>query len=140
MYNKGNNLLNTLRQIVNNDDKWRAMLRGLNKEFYHQTVTTKQIEEYIATSVGLKLNAFFDQYLRDYRIPVFEYGVRNGNLVYRWSNCINTFDMPVKIYIDGKEKIVSPTATPKMEKLETETATIKVDPDFYVYSFNTLGK
>ena len=140
MYNKGNNLLHTLRQIVNNDEKWRAMLRGLNKEFYHQTVTTQQIENYMAEKLGLKLGPFFDQYVRDYRIPVFEYSFRNGNLIYRWANCIDTFNMPVKIYINGKEKLVYPTWELKGEKLESNEASIKVDPDFYVYSYNTMGK
>ncbi|HEY8937046.1 MAG TPA: M1 family metallopeptidase [Cyclobacteriaceae bacterium] len=140
MYNKGNNILHTLRQINNNDEKWRAMLRGLNKDFYHQTVTTQQIEEYVAKSLDLKLQSFFDQYLRDYRIPVFEYWVRNENLIYRWSNCIDTFDMPVKIYVDGKEKLLKPTAQPQVEKLDSNQPAIKVDPDFYVYSFNIMGK
>jgi aminopeptidase N len=140
MYNKGNNLLHTLRQIVNNDDKWRAMLRGLNKEFYHQTVTTQQVENYMAQTLGLKLEPFFDQYVRDYRIPVFEYSLRNGNLVYRWSNCIETFDMPLKIYVNGKEKLIRPTAELKAEKLESSEASVKVDPDFYVYRYNTMGE
>jgi len=140
MYNKGNNLLHTLRQIVNNDEKWRATLRGLNKEFYHQTVTTKQIEDYMATSLGLKLGTFFDQYLRDSRIPVLEYWVKDDALLYRWSNCIVSFDMPVKIYVDGVEKLLRPTTQPKMEKLDTKAISIKVDPDFYVYSFNIMGK
>ena len=140
MYNKGNNLLHTLRQIANDDEKWRAALRGLNKEFYHQTITTKQIEDYMAKSLGLQLDSFFDQYLRDYRIPVFEYWVKDGVLLYHWSNCIDSFDMPVKIYVNGIEKVLKPTVSPKMEKLETKEASIKVDPDFYVYSFNTMGK
>ena len=140
MYNKGNNLLHTLRQIVNNDDKWRSMLRGLNKEFYHQTVTTQQIENYMAKALDLKLGPFFDQYLRDYRIPVFEYSFQNGNMVYRWSNCIDTFDMPVKIYVNGKDKLVRPTRELKAEKLESNEVSVKVDPNFYVYSYNTSGK
>ncbi len=80
MYPKGANMLHTLRQIVNNDSTWRAMLRGLNEEFYHQTVTTKQIENYMAKFTGLELTAFFNQYLRDYRIPVLEYEIRNEKL------------------------------------------------------------
>lgn len=139
MYNKGNNMLHTLRQIVNDDEKWRAMLRGLNKEFYHQTVTTKQIEEYIASSLGLKLDAFFDQYLRDIRIPVFEYAIRDGKLSYHWTNCIPGFDMPVKVWIDGKEVILNPTRQTKSEKLETGKTTLTVDSNYYVYNFNTLG-
>jgi aminopeptidase N len=139
MYNKGNNLLHTLRQVVNDDAAWKAMLRGLNKEFYHQTVTTKQVEEYIAKSLNLNLTAFFDQYLRDNRIPVFEYLVKDGNLTYHWSNCIRGFDMPVKVTIDGKEKVLKTTTRPSTEKLETKGAVIKVDPNYYVYTFNTMG-
>lgn len=139
MYNKGNNLLHTLRQVVNNDDAWKAMLRGLNKEFYHQTVTTKQVEEYMAKSLNLNLTTFFNQYLRDNRIPVFEYFVKDGTLAYRWSNCVRGFDMPVKITIDGKEKVLKATTRPSTEKLETKEAVIKVDPNYYVYTFNTMG-
>ncbi len=47
MYFKGANMLHTLRQLIEDDEKWRQILRGLNKTFYHQTVTTKQIEDYI---------------------------------------------------------------------------------------------
>ncbi|HEU5292015.1 MAG TPA: M1 family metallopeptidase [Cyclobacteriaceae bacterium] len=139
MYNKGNNMLHTLRQINNNDETWKAMLRGLNKEFYHQTVTTKQVEDYIAKSLNLNLTGFFDQYLRDPRVPVFEYYVRDGNLTYHWSNCIRTFDMPVKVYIDGKEKVLKATTRPATEKLETKEASVVVDKNYYVYSFNTMG-
>ncbi|MCU0399910.1 MAG: M1 family metallopeptidase, partial [Algoriphagus sp.] len=73
MYYKGGNLLNMLREILNDDEKWRQVLRGLNKEFYHQTVTTQQVESYISQSFGMDLKPIFDQYLRDERIPVFEY-------------------------------------------------------------------
>jgi len=134
MYNKGNALLHTLRQVVNNDEYWRAMLRGLNKEFYHQTVTTKQVEDYMAKSLNLKLDKFFDQYLRDTRIPVLEYFVKEGNLVYRWSNCVKGFDMPVKVWIDGQEKMLKPKTSPQSEKIG-EAKIVTVDPNFYVYSF-----
>ncbi|HQK39559.1 MAG TPA: M1 family metallopeptidase, partial [Flavobacterium alvei] len=73
MYPKGGNMLHTLRQIVNDDPKWRTILRGLNSTFYHQTVTTKQIEDYLSKAVGLDLNPFLNQYLRAIRIPTFEY-------------------------------------------------------------------
>ncbi|HEY3430761.1 MAG TPA: M1 family metallopeptidase [Cyclobacteriaceae bacterium] len=139
MYNKGNNMLHTLRQVVNNDDAWKAMLRGLNKEFYHQTVTTKQVEDYIAKSLNLNLTGFFNQYLRDNRIPVFEYLVRDGNLTYHWSNCIRSFDMPVKVYVNGKALLLKPTVQPKTEKLEGKEAVVTVDKNYYVYTFNTMG-
>ena len=135
MYNKGNALLHTLRQVVNDDALWKSMLRGLNKEFYHQTVTTKQVEEYMAKTLNLNLTAFFDQYLRDSRIPTLEYLVSNGRLIYRWSNCIDSFDMPVKVWVNGKEMLLKPTTQAKVEKVEAG-ATVVVDKNYYVYSFN----
>ena len=62
-------MIHTLRQLVNGDEQWRQILRGLNKTFYHQTVSTKDIETYISNESGLDLTAFFNQYLRDIRIP-----------------------------------------------------------------------
>jgi aminopeptidase N len=137
MYSKGSNLLHTLRQVVNDDAKWKATLRGLNKEFYHKTVTTKEIEDYISKSVGRDLKPFFDQYLRDVRVPVLEYRIQNGVMVYHWSNCIASFNMPVKIWVDGKERMLNPTARPKQEKLDGAKE-IKVDSNYYVYSYNTM--
>lgn len=140
MYNKGSNMLHTLRQLVDDDEKWRAMLRGINKEFYHQTVTTEQIETYIAESLGLNLDSFFDQYLRQKEIPVFEYWNNDGELYYRWANCIRAFDMPLKIKIDGKETLISPTKRLQKMKLSKKEATIEIDPEFYIYSTDIMGK
>ena len=73
MYYKGANMLHTLRQLIENDEKWRQILRGLNSTFYHQTVTTEQIENYISQQSGIDLTEFFNQYLRTTKIPTLEY-------------------------------------------------------------------
>jgi aminopeptidase N len=65
MYYKGGNMLHTLRQIINDDEKWRGILRGMNGDFYHQVVTGEQIENYLSEKTGLNLTSIFDQYLRD---------------------------------------------------------------------------
>ena len=108
MYNKGANMLHTLRQIVNNDEKWRTILRGLNSTFYHQTVTTKQIEDFLNQAVGLDLGPFFNQYLRDIRIPTLEYKFKDNNLAYRWTNCVPGFNIPLKVTLNGKEQWLKP--------------------------------
>ena len=72
MYYKGANLIHTIRQIINDDEKFRQILRGLNKDFYHQTVTSKQVEDYIIQKSGKDLSKVFDQYLRTTQIPVLE--------------------------------------------------------------------
>jgi aminopeptidase N len=133
-------MLHTIRQIVNDDKKWRNILRGLNKDFYHQVVKGSQIENYIIEKTGINLKPVFDQYLRDIRIPVFEYSLKGNNLSFRWNNCIPGFTMPLKIYISGKEQVVKPTPFFTNLKLETENAIIKVDPGYYVATLNITGK
>jgi aminopeptidase N len=130
MYPKGGNMLHAIRQITNNDEKWRQILRGLNKTFYHQTVTTQQIEAYLSKNVGRDLSKVFDQYLRDVRIPVLEYSVEKNRISYRWSNCLEGFDMPVKVTVDGgKEEFIYPITSWKSIKGKSE---LKVDENFYV--------
>lgn len=132
MYPKGGNMLHTLRQILNNDEKWRTILRGLNSTFYHQTVTTKQIEDYLSQQIGIDLKPFFDQYLRDIRIPTFEYNVQGNNLEYRWTNCVPGFNMPVKVTVNGKEQWLKPQAEWTNMPQKSKFLKLEVDNDFYV--------
>lgn len=140
MYDKGGNMLHTLRQIVNDDDKWRSILRGLNKDFYHQVVKGSQIENYISEKTGLNLKPFFDQYLRDIRIPVFEYYIKGTRLYFRWNNAVQGFNMPLKIYVSGKMVNITPSTRFNSVDILTDSATIVVDPDYYVASLNMTGK
>ena len=132
MYSKGGNMLHTLRQIVNDDKKWRKILRGLNSTFYHQTVTTKQIEDYLGENIGINLNPFFNQYLRDTRIPILEYYFKEGQLFYRWSNCVSGFNMPIKIHVNGVEKWLKPETDWKTELNTEENPKLLIDVNFYV--------
>jgi aminopeptidase N len=140
MYYKGGNMLHTLRQIIDNDEKWRDILRGLNREFYHQVVKGSQIEDYIIEKTGLDMKPFFDQYLRDIRIPVFEYYVKGEDLSFRWNNCVQGFNMPLRIYVNGEPVNISPTRGFKSIQLEPGNALITVDPGYYVAVLNMTGK
>ncbi len=108
VYYKGGNVLNTLRTWVDDDDTWRRMLRSLNQQFYHQTVKSVQVEAQMAEVLSIDLTAFFDQYLRDARIPIFEYYFKEGNLHFRWTNAISGFDMPVDVTISGQALRLEP--------------------------------
>lgn len=135
MYYKGGNLLNMLREILNDDEKWRQILRGLNQEFYHQTVTTQQVESYISQAFGTDLKPIFDQYLRDHRIPVFEYYYSDEKtLNYRFSNCLTNFEMPVDVELGGKSQRIK--ANTKWNQLKVgQNSELGIDPDFYVSVF-----
>jgi len=130
IYSKGANVLHTIRQIANSDEKWRRILRGLNKDFYHQTVETKQIENYISDKMGYDLSTFFDQYLRTTNIPVFEYKLNDGLLEYKWTNVVDGFKMPVEVFV-GDEKIrLNPTQETK--SIDVKSEKIRLDKNYYV--------
>jgi aminopeptidase N len=133
MYSKGANLLHMIRSICNDDKLWRQTLRGLNKEFYHKTVTTNEIEEYISKSIGIDLSKTFDQYLRDSRLPVLEYYFDNSSLYYRWRDVIDEFDMQVEVYLDDIKVILNPT-TVWNELMVLKETDLKINNNYYINS------
>ena len=140
MYYKGGSMLHSIRQIVGDDEKWRAILRGMNRDFYHQVVKGSQIENYLSEKTGRDLKPLFDQYLRDIRIPVFEYFIKGTRLSFRWNNCVPGFNMPLKIFVSGKEMKIVPTTMFTSVDLGVSNAVIVVDPNYYVASLNMTGK
>ncbi|GAB3762008.1 M1 family metallopeptidase [Spirosoma pomorum] len=132
MYYKGGNMLHMIRQMVGDDDKWRQVLRGLNKTFYHQTVTTQQIEQYMIEQTGKNLKPIFDQYLRNTQIPVLEYRPVAGGIQYRWTNCIADFTMPVRVCLGESGPYQQLQPTKQWKTLTTKQAT-KLTPDANYY-------
>lgn len=135
MYPKGANLIHTIRQLVDNDEKFRQILRGINKEFYHVTTTSAAVEVYIAKKSGLKLEKVFDQYLRYAKIPVLEYKIDNGVLSYRWITDVKGFDMPVKVLLKPDNYTwIKPTNEWKTSKIDSSVTmdSFRTEPNFYV--------
>ena len=111
MYFKGGNLLHTIRQIVDDDPLWRAILRGLNHTFWHQTVTSAQVERYIIEQSGKDLGKVFDQYLRHARIPALQHYFEGGRIHYRWRADVAGFEMPVKVKLsEGLYTFIRPSS------------------------------
>jgi len=110
-YEKGSNMLNAIRTVINDDAKWLQILRGLNKTFYHKTVTTEDIVGYINQQSGLNLTTIFDQYLRYKNIPTLEFRFNQGKTYCRWIADVDKFTMPVRIRAKGGEyQFISPLA------------------------------
>ena len=128
MYFKGSNLIHTIRQVINDDDKFREILRGLNKDFYHQTVTSKQVENYISQKSGKDLSKVFDQYLRTIKIPVLEYKQSANNTQYRWANVLGGFNMPIQL---TSGKWLTPSSTWQTVQMKAGMK-FEVDKNFYI--------
>ena len=132
MYYKGANMIHTLRTWMNNDEKFRQLLRGLNKEFYHQTVTTEQIENYIAKFSGLDLTAFFNQYLRTTKIPVLEFKESGDKIEYRYTNIVDGFAMPLTL--KNSTQTINPTKDWQTlnNSAITKAIDVTINPNYYI--------
>ena len=133
MYYKGGNMLHMIRQVINDDSTFRRILRELNRQFYHQTVTTQQVETYISKQSGIDFSKVFDQYLRTTRLPVLEYRLNKHALSFRWANCVPGFNMRIKV-LAGKATWLKPVTSWQTVQLGDEFSgnNISIDRNFYV--------
>jgi aminopeptidase N len=133
VYYKGGSMLHTIRQLINDDEKWRGILRGLNATFWHQTVTGAQVQAYISSHAGIDLTKVFQQYLTTPNIPVLEYKVDGSTLSYRWANVVSGFAMPVRAGVGDTSSftLLHPTDTWKsFSKPVAQSDSLRVDRNF----------
>ncbi len=119
MYPKGGNMLQTIRHSIDNDDLFRNILRGLNKTFYHQTVTADQIENYISENAGFNYLPVFEQYLKTTLVPqlILNFSKDGSEVMYRWTNCIPGFNLPLVLKNGNKKIKIYPAEKAKTMKL-----------------------
>ncbi len=141
MYPKGGNMLHTIRQIIGDDARWRGILRGLNQDYRHQTVTGQQVQAYISRHAGIDLAAVFTQYLTTTQIPVFEYTIADSTLTYRWADVVPGFAMPVKVTLADTGLVpIHPTEQWQRTVLRmTDPRQFRVDENFYVIARRADG-
>ncbi len=132
MYYKGGNMIHMMRHIVNDDEKWRGILRGLNKTFWHQTVTTDQVENYLSEQAGFDFGLVFDQYLRSTDIPVLKYRIDGKTLTYQFEKVVEGFSIPLRAMINGQPIQLSPTDVPQTLEFESDIETFEADRNFYI--------
>ena len=98
MYHKTSLILHTLRTLLKDDNLWFDILKGLLSEFSYQTVDGSDIIKYINLKSGYDLTVFFNQYLNQAKLPVFEYFIEKKRkkhyLNYKWK-AIDAFEMPI---------------------------------------------
>lgn len=134
MYPKGGNMLHTIRQVIDNDELWRQILRGLQQEFRHQIVTAHQVEAYIDQKSGIDFTTVFQQYLTTTMVPELEYRIEGATLSYRWVDVVPNFNLPIRVTLsDTGYAVIRPTETWQTAKLSLQNPdSFMVDPNYYV--------
>ncbi|MFT4647950.1 MAG: aminopeptidase N [Glaciecola sp.] len=134
MYAKGAAMLHTLRHALNDTEKWREILRGLNEEFWHQTVSTAKFERYISQRAEYDFGPFFDQYLRTKEIPVLTYLPTKEGVAIWFGNVVQGFHMPILMTINGVETRLDVGQDAIQVALESPFESLELDRNFYLTS------
>jgi aminopeptidase N len=130
-YDKGSAVVHMIRTMMNDDEKFRQLLRGLNKDFYHKIVTSAMVEAYIMDFTGLELNAFFEEYLYTTQIPQLEWYIKDKELFYKFNNVVTGFTLPLPISSGKTEAIIKPTM--EWQHINWKGGyNITVSPDFLI--------
>jgi len=138
MYYKGGNMMQLIRHSIDNDSLFRQILRGLNKTYYHQTVTTQQIENYISKHAGIDFSKVFDQYLRTTQIPLLEYyfSADNKTIFYRFTNCVTGFALRLMLHNDANSYKLAATekwqSTAIKSSADATALPTLIDKNYYI--------
>lgn len=139
MYYKGANLLNIIRSIYNNDELWWKTLKDYTQTYRHKVINTQTTESFFDAAISIDLKPVFQQYLRHNDLPELLVKKQGDQLLYKWQADAVGFNMPVDVFIKGKETRLIPTLQWQMlpqKGLKTED--IKVNEKKFYIGFQKL--
>ena len=103
MYYKGALMLNTIRHMIDNDEKWWKLIRNYAETYRHQIIETKDVVEFFTKESGLNLAPIFDQFLHHKNLPELEFRTNKKSIEARWNTNVTNFEMPIEFYINNKK-------------------------------------
>ena len=132
MYYKGTQLLNTLRSSIDNDEKWWSIMRNFALTFRHKIIETEDVIEFFSIETDLNLKPFFNQYLRETKIPVLEIEQFGNQLNYRFSNTLQDFELPIHIIVNNQKMSITPKTTWQTIKIKAKSKISFPEDSFYI--------
>ncbi|MDW3192489.1 MAG: M1 family aminopeptidase [Cytophagales bacterium] len=103
-YTKGSLMINTLRQMVDDDELWFETLKAIQEDFRHGFIDTETLINFMELQLEMDLSSFFEQYLQTTQIPTLEMKQNDMGFSYRWTHVVDGFDMPLRI---GEMEIIA---------------------------------
>lgn len=127
MYYKGANMLHTLRGVINDDEKWWALLKDFSESFKHKITNTEEVLAFFEERTNESLTPIFKQFLYYKEIPKLQFKKEKRRIYYRWEVSVENFEMPIDVKIRKRMKRITPTSewqklrgTRKMEKVNAD--------------------
>lgn len=137
MYVKGMLFLNTLRHLLNDDDKWWSLIYQMsNEKFYHSTTNYDEVLQFFNEKMGKDITPVFEQYIKKKDIPELHYSVKKCkkggvSLQLHWEVQTPYFVLPVEFEVAGK-KYREDIGTKKVS-FQLPNDDIKIDQEKYYF-------
>ena len=132
-------MLNTLRSIIDNDDRWFALIRAFYQRYKYQNIQTEDVVAWFNQNTGVNLTSFFNQYLRHPAIPRLEllFGEAPNMVLYKWAADEEEFTMPVRVGSPDHWQIIHPAT--KWQSMQTSLSKddFQVATELYYIDVNT---
>ncbi len=132
-YFKGALFLHTLRNVMNDDAMWWALVRAVYDTFKYQSIRTEDLLPLFNKRFEADLTPIFDQYLRHAQVPALElvFDASEGHVAYRWKAAEADFAMPIRV--GDREAWTTITPTTKWQTLSTklDNESFEVATDLY---------
>ena len=123
MYYKGTLILITLRNAVDDDEKWWRILKKFTETNRHKIIETNDVITFFSKETGWDLKPFFEQYLKYTSLPVLETKRVGNKLSYRWKTDVDGFNLPFHFIANLKNVKIYPT---------NKWNSIKVKPNYHL--------
>ncbi|SHJ22115.1 M1 family metallopeptidase [Flavobacterium haoranii] len=118
MYYKGSLMLNTLRHVINDDEKWWELILKYSETFKKKIIDTPTVIQFFNKESGMDLTPIFKQYLETTTIPTLAYKTEKDNFYYYWKDVNPDFNMPIDIEYGNKIVRLYPTTKEQKIKLK----------------------
>lgn len=119
MYSKGALFVNTLRHILDDEEKWSKILYDYSTTFKKKIVTTQVVEQYFSKAFNMDLKPVFEHYIYKENVPNLVLELKKNKLYYHFNNVTEGFKMPLYIFVKGKK--VKLTACNKEQTIKLNT-------------------
>ena len=109
MYYKGALLLHTLRNAIDDDEKWWKLLKKFSLKNRHKIIETEDVISFFSEELNWNLQPFFNQYLNYTTLPTLETKQNGNKLSYRWKTEVENFQLPIHFHANSKKVKIQPT-------------------------------
>lgn len=131
-YDKASALVHTIRLLMHDDEKFRAMLHKINDTFYHKQISSKQMENFIIAYSGLSLGPIFDQYLRNTKLPELLLQRKGRTIAYKWRNTVDGFTLPLNIQVGKQKLMITPSRIWQKSTVASENDSCQIEEEFLI--------